>query len=80
MSQHAQILKILRKAGNKGVANHVFPGMRILDYTARISELRHDGHNVVAERQHLPNGRATNTFRYYLIEDQPKKRRFGWLR
>lgn len=40
-----------------------------LNYTMRISDLRRDGYNVVAVRDHLPNGRALNTFRYYLIEE-----------
>lgn len=41
-----------------------------LNYTMRISELRVDGYNIMAVREYLPNGRATNTFRYHLIEEE----------
>lgn len=62
--------KLLKQAGNKGVPNYAFYQNRILRPSARIAELRQDGHNIQAERQHLPNGRATNVWKYYLIEDK----------
>ena len=37
-----------------------------LKYTSVISELRKDGHDIVADRQYLKNGRASNTWRYRL--------------
>lgn len=38
-----------------------------LKYTSVISDLRKDGHNIVAERQYLKNGKASNTFKYHII-------------
>lgn len=73
LSQHARILKMLRHAGSKGVANWEFPQARILRLSARIQELRAEGHDIIVERDYLPNGRATNVFRYILVEDTPKK-------
>lgn len=75
MNQHEKILRILRNNKVRGVANHRFVSeLHILDYTARISELRQDGHNIVAERQKLPNGRSTNVYKYFLIEaEKPKQ-------
>lgn len=70
MSQTSKVLKMLRKAGQRGVMNYEFPKKRILRYSARIGELRNDGYNIIAERVKLPNGRATNVFRYILIEEE----------
>jgi hypothetical protein len=69
-SQDAQILSMLKKNKRKGVANYEFPAHRILRYSARIDELRKDGHNITCTRDYLPNGRATNVFRYHLVEDE----------
>ena len=71
MSQHAKILKILRKNGAKGTPNHAFTRMYILDYTARISELRKEGHEVIAERQYI-KGRATGVWLYRLAGQESK--------
>lgn len=70
MSQESTILKLLRKAGNKGVPNYVFPRHRILKYSSRITDLRQEGHDIYCERDYLPNGRASNVFRYYLNEEK----------
>lgn len=70
MSQESTILKLLRKAGSKGVPNYVFPANRILKYSSRITDLRNDGYNIYCERVFLPNGRATNVYRYYLDEQK----------
>lgn len=70
ISQNARILKMLRKAGSKGVPNYKFPAHRILKYNARITDLRHEGYNITCERQYLPNGRATSVFNYMLIEER----------
>lgn len=40
-----------------------------LKYTSTISELRKDGHEIIAERQYNTNGKASDTWRYYLIGD-----------
>ena len=73
MSQTTALLKMLRKAGKHGVKNYEFPMRGILRYSARIGELRAEGFNIVAERQHLPNGRSTGVFTYVLIEEEKKK-------
>lgn len=70
MSQTTKVLKMLRKAGQRGVPNYKFYSNRILRPSARIAELRADGYNIIAERQHLPNGRATNVWNYVLIEEK----------
>lgn len=70
MSQTSKVLKMLKKAGSRGVMNYEFPKKRILRYSARLGELRNEGYNIVAERVKLPNGRSTNVFRYILIEEE----------
>lgn len=70
LTQQEQVIKLLRKAGSKGVPNYAWYQNRILRPSARIGELRADGFNIYCERERLPNGRATNVFRYYLIEDK----------
>jgi len=76
MSQSTTIIKMLRKAGQRGVYNYQFPEARILRYSSRIKELRSEGHDILCERVNLPNGRATNVFRYILVEleEAPKKK------
>ena len=69
LSQSSKVLKMLREAGNKGVANYEFPRHRILRLSARLGELRAEGYNIYCERQRLPNGRATNVWRYYINEE-----------
>jgi len=76
MSQTTTMLKMLRTAGQKGVSNYDFTNQRILRYSSRIAELRHDGYNILTERVQLDNGRYTNVFRYTLLTDQPKR---SWL-
>ena len=71
-SQHTQILKLLR-AYKQGVPNYLFPNRGILKYNARISELRQEGYNIKAERVRLPNGMATNVFKYFLIEESDSR-------
>ena len=74
LPQTSKIIKLLWRAGKRGVPNYEFPKHGILRYSARINELRADGYDILCERQYLPNGRATNIFRYTLIEeDQTKK-------
>lgn len=69
MSQTSKVLKMLRKAGSKGVPNYKFPAAKILRYSARIGELRSEGYNIYAERVLMRNGRASNVFKYILIEE-----------
>jgi len=70
MSQTSKILKMLEKAGSRGVMNYQFPRNNILRYSARIGELRADGYNIIAERIKLKNGRSTNVYRYVLIKGE----------
>lgn len=63
-TQHGRVLEMIRRPG--GAFN--FELSRIaLKYTSVISDLRQDGFNIIAERQYLKNGRASNTFRYTLV-------------
>ena len=71
MSQSTKILKLIRTYPKfhfgKGVPNYKLSDVS-LKYSSRIDELRKDGHNIIAERDYAGK-RASNTFRYYLIED-----------
>lgn len=71
LTQTSKILTMLRKAKNRGVENYRFSQQRILRYSARIKDLRDDGHNIITERVKL-NGRSTGVFRYTLIENHQK--------
>ena len=70
MSQTTKVLKMLRKAGQRGVPNYKFQQHRVLCYTKIISNLRADGYSILTERQYLPNGRATGVHNYVLIEER----------
>lgn len=69
MSQTTTVLKMLRKAGNHGVANYKFPSSRILRYSARIAELRQEGFNIPAPERQMHHGRFTGVYVYHLIEE-----------
>lgn len=66
LSQQGKILKLLKENNKLGFPNYNFPKYGILKYNARISELRQDGHAIVAVRDKLDNGRSTGVWRYYL--------------
>ena len=70
LTQTQRLLKLFRQRGNKGVANYEFYQTGILRSSARIAELRQDGFNIMAVRQSLPNGRATNVWKYFLLEEE----------
>lgn len=72
LTQTSQVLQLLKKAGKHGVPNYSFYAHRILRPSARIAELRQEGLIIVAERQHLPNGRATNVWNYILVTEEKK--------
>jgi len=62
-TQHGRVLEMIKRPG--GAFN--FELSRIsLRYGGTIFELRKDGHNIVADRQYLKNGKASNTWRYRL--------------
>ena len=65
LSQEEKILRTLIKADTFGVTNYQLSRLA-LKYTSVISRLRKDSHNIVCVREKLPNGRASNTYRYYL--------------
>ena len=65
LSQEQRVLRTLIKADTFGVTNYQLSRLA-LKYTSVVSELRKDGHNIVCVREKLPNGRASNTYRYYL--------------
>lgn len=65
LSQEQKILRTLIKADTFGVTNYQLSKLA-LKYTSVVSDLRKEGHNIVCVRDTLPNGRASNTYRYYL--------------
>lgn len=62
-SQHRRILEMIKRPS--GAYNFEL-SRYALKYTSVISELRKDGHNIIAERQYHKNGKASNTFLYRL--------------
>jgi len=66
MSQSARLLKMLQKAGKKGIENHKFPKHGILRYSARIADLRKEGHDIRPDRVYNWRGKATGTYKYIL--------------
>ena len=62
-SQEAKILELIKRPG--GAFNYEL-SRYALKYTSVISELRKDGEEIVAERQYLKNGKASNTWKYYI--------------
>lgn len=61
VSQEGKILAMIQRP--TGAYN--FELSRVaLKYTSVISALRKDGHDIVADRQYLKNGRASNTWKY----------------
>lgn len=61
VTQEGRILAMIKRPG--GAYN--FELSRIaLKYTSVISDLRKDGHAIVADRQYNKHGKATNTWRY----------------
>lgn len=68
VTQEGKILEAIRRSGYKGIENWQLSRIA-LNYTAVISELRKDGHNITAIRQTLPNGRPSGTYKYVINED-----------
>jgi len=61
VTQEGRILAMIKRPG--GAYNFELSRFA-LKYTSVISELRKDGHDIVADRQYLKNGKASNTWRY----------------
>ena len=64
-TQEQRVLRTLIKADTFGVTSYELSRLA-LKYTSVVSDLRKEGHNIVCVRERLPNGRASNTYRYYL--------------
>lgn len=63
VTQHGKVLALIKRPG--GAYN--FELSRIaLKYTSVISDLRKDGHDIIADRQYNKKGKPTNTWRYRL--------------
>lgn len=60
-TQEGKVLALIKRPG--GAYNFELSRFA-LKYTSVISELRKDGHSIVADRQYLKNGKASNTWRY----------------
>lgn len=65
LTQEQRVLRALIKADTFGVTNYQLSRLA-LKYTSVVSDLRKEGHNIVCVREKLPNGKASNTYRYYL--------------
>lgn len=61
LTQEGKILSLIERPG--GAFNFEL-SRYALKYTSVISELRKDGHIIIAERQILKNGKKSNTFLY----------------
>ena len=66
-SQIATVLALIKRP--TGATNWEL-SRAALKYTSVISELRKEGHNIMAERQQLKNGRASNTWLYMLLDEK----------
>lgn len=67
--QTSKMLKMLKRAGSRGIENYKFAKAGMLRYSSVVSDLRNDGYDIFVERVYLPNGRATNIYRYFLLEE-----------
>lgn len=72
-TQTTRVLKLLRSNKVQGVPNYKFARAGMLRYGAYIKDLRDDGYNILTQRDKLPNGRASNVWRYFLLEDEVRK-------
>lgn len=74
--QQLRFAKYMNKYGRKGVTNHELARQGFLRYSHYIQICRtlYDM-QIITERQYLPNGRATNVYKYYYI---PEKRTPWW--
>lgn len=68
-TQASKVLKAIKNSGSRGFPNYKFPQMGILRYSARIGDLRREGHAIQAERQ-IINGKYTGIWFYRLSSEQ----------
>lgn len=68
--QQLKFARYIQKYGKKGVTNHELARHGFLRYSHYIKVCRDDyGMNISTERQYLPNGKATNVYKYYLLTE-----------
>lgn len=71
-TQEGRVLRMLKES-KRGVTNGEFAKAHVLRYGSYIHILRKEGHNIIKTRDLLADGKASNTWRYYL---QPKARKY----
>ena len=64
-----QIDRVLALIERDGGATNWELSRVALKYTSVVSELRKDGYNIIAVRQKLMNGKASNTWLYLLVDE-----------
>lgn len=69
-TQEGRVLRMLKES-KRGVTNAEFAKVGILRYGGYIHRLRAEGNNILKTRDLLADGKASNTWRYYL---QPEKK------
>lgn len=69
LNQETRILKALKAAGSRGLTTWEMIKLVPAEYRARVTSLRHDGYNIVAERV-VVKGRYVGYWRYTLIEER----------
>ena len=62
-----RVHRMLKIAGRHGVTNGEFANAHILRYGSCIERLRKDGVHIISEREQLPNGHYTSSWRYTLV-------------
>lgn len=65
MTQRETVYTMLRRAHKDGVTNGAFAEAEILRYSARIEELRREGHAIVKQRV------SAKCWKYTLLDTQP---------
>ena len=63
-TQKQRMIALLRQRGLQGVNNYEFPQQFILDYTARLTELKQEGYKIIATRV------KDNIWKYVLYEEK----------
>lgn len=65
VTQHGMVLKAIKDSGRRGIENWRLSRIA-LKYTSVISDLRKEGHDIVATRQYDRDGKPTQTYTYHL--------------
>lgn len=75
MTQEAKILRELKNHRRRGVENWRLAQVGGLNWRARISEMRQDGHIIYCEHQ-MSHGRYTGVWKYYIAPQEDEHRTF----